>query len=74
MINAAPFLDKFIPNVLAPWRKSAWDFTNYYTSVGIDAVNLAKGTHRQGINSWVSDVMNGPGQKQIDATGSLKTG
>lgn len=73
MINAAPALDKFIPNACAPWRKAAWDFTNYYTSVGEDAVNLAKETNRQGINSWVSDVLNGPAQKQIEKTNSLTT-
>lgn len=74
MINATPWLDKFIPNACAPWRKAAWDFTNYYTSVGEDAVNLAKETNKQGINSWVSDVMNGNAQKQLEATNSLKTG
>lgn len=69
-----PWADKFLPSALAPWRKTATDFSNYYTSVGQEAVDFAMESGKKGISSWAYDVKtNETLQKQIAAT-PLTTG
>lgn len=69
-----PWVDKFLPSVLAPWRKIATDFTKYYNSIGEEVIELAMESGKKGISSWAHDVKTSETlQKQIAAT-SLTTG
>lgn len=74
VINMFPWADKFLPGALAPWRKAATNFSDYYTSVGEEAVDFAMETGKKGIQSWAYDVKtNDTLQEQIAAT-PLTTG